>query len=83
MDPVDPDSDPQHSDFQFDADPDPNPTTQVIHKFENLTFLESFIHSNFTLFYLSHKCQRYHNVQYFGQHTEIFRKKVLFVFPFS
>jgi hypothetical protein len=29
----------------------------------------------FTLFYLSHQCQRCHNIQYFGQHIEIFYKK--------
>ncbi len=67
----------------FDADPDPDwpmrILPQVLHILENreheIYFLQSNTRYQFTIFFLSRQWQRPQDFKYFGQHTEISRKK--------
>jgi hypothetical protein len=62
----DPDSDPDW--HQHDAELHANPTL-VSHMLENRNFFLLLVTScRFTMFYLSHECQRSHNFKYFEQH---------------
>jgi hypothetical protein len=76
--------------FHFYADPDLDPDRiktipvpvhmrmALVGKSEILFYFFSQ-HCQFAVYYLSHQGQSCHNFQYFGQHLEIFWKKVLFI----
>jgi hypothetical protein len=67
---ADPDPDPT---FHFDADPAPDPTSNYtqVGKSDFLTSVP--------VYFTSHQFHRCHKFQYFGQHFQIFWKKIIVI----
>jgi hypothetical protein len=66
--------------FHFDADTDPDPHPDPIPSFthvRNHIFLYFFWFTGMPVYIFHHflQCKMCHNLQYFGQHIEIFMKK--------